>query len=496
MTLRIALIALASLALPLAAQEKKKKTIDDREAKHYRLVTIEPPKECVLEVGGLALRSDGKLYVCTRRGEIWLIHNPAAERDFKFSRFATGLHEPLGIHLENDRTLVVIQRPELTKIIDKKGDDTASEFVTLCDKWGISGGYHEYAFGPAKDKDGNFFVTLNVGFSSGGFSPVPWRGWCVKIDPKGQMEPWAYGLRSPNGVNFSPDGDLFYCDNQGEWVATDKLCHLKKGKFYGHHGGLPWLKDSPFAGAPSKIKSGMLYDGQAGPNGAKGMPEVAPPAIWFPYGRMGQSASEPRWDTTAGKFGPFAGQCFVGDQMKSIVMRVFLEKVNGEYQGACFPFRRGMQCGVNRLLFSPDGSLYVGETARGWGSVGGRSEGLQRIVYTGELPFEIYSMSITKDGFDLTFTKPVDAKSITPDAFALKSFTHIYHSTYGSPEMDTQGEKIESVKVSEEGKRVSLIVPNRKPGRIYELNANGVKDLKGELLLHVEAYYTVNEIPK
>ena len=134
----------------------------------------------------------------------------------------------------------------------------------------------------------------------------------------------------------------------------------------------------------------MLYDGQKGKNGVSGMPPLTPPCIWFPYGRMGQSASEPSWDTTGGKFGPFAGQCFVGDQTKSIVMRVYLEKVNGRYQGACFPFRSGFECGVNRLAFGPDGSLYVGMTNRGWGSVGGKPYGLQRLVYTGVLPFEIH----------------------------------------------------------------------------------------------------------
>ena len=139
------------------------------------------------------------------------------------------------------------------------------------------------------------------------------------------------------------------------------------------------------------------------------MPQLTPPCIWFPYGRMGQSASEPRWDTTGGKFGPFAGQCFVGDQTKSIVMRVYLEKINGRYQGACFPFRSGFECGVNRLVFGPDGSLYVGMTNRGWGSLGGKPYGLQRLVYTGVLPFEIHEMKLTKDGFDLTFTKPLDA---------------------------------------------------------------------------------------
>ena len=89
-------------------------------------------------------------------------------------------------------------------------------------------------------------------------------------------------------------------------------------------------------------------------------------------------------------------------------MRVALEKVNGRYQGACFPFRSGFQCGVNRLAFGPDGSLYAGQTNRGWGSLGGKPYGLQRLVYTGVLPFEIHTMKLTKTGFDLTFTKPLD----------------------------------------------------------------------------------------
>ena len=92
-------------------------------------------------------------------------------------------------------------------------------------------------------------------------------------------------------------------------------------------------------------------------------------------------------------------------------MRVDLQKVNGRFQGACFPFRSGFECGVNRLVFGPDGSLYVGMTNRGWGSLGGKPYGLQRLVYTGVPPFEIQEMRLTKDGFDLTFTKPLDSAS-------------------------------------------------------------------------------------
>jgi hypothetical protein len=226
------------------------------------------------------------------------------------------------------------------------------------------------------------------------------------------------------------------------------------------------------------------------------MPPLTPPCIWFPYGRMGQSASEPVWDTTGGKFGPFAGQCFVGDQARSIVMRVALEKINGLYQGACFPFRSGFQCGVNRLVFGPDGSLYAGETNRGWGSLGGKPYGLQRLVFTGEVPFEIYAMKLTREGFDLTFTKALDTASARKLAgYSASSFTHYYHADYGSPEVDRRADKIESVKVSADGKKVSLILGGLKKGRIYELHAEGLKSSDGETLLHSEAYYTLNELP-
>jgi hypothetical protein len=473
-------------------------SITKAEAAHYRMVTLPMPADVVLEAGGLAVRPDGKLLACTRRGDVWLIANPNSDDSstITYKRFASGLHEPLGLYVEG-KDVYVVQRPELTKLVDRDGDDVADEYVTICDKWAVTGDYHEFAFGPAKDKDGNFFVTLNVGFGGGHQSKGPWRGWCVKITPKGELIPWATGLRSPNGVTMSPDGDLFYCDNQGEWVATNKMHHIRQGEFYGHQAGLRWVTQSPFAKTiDEKHKSGMLYDGQAGKTGVAGMPSHTPPCIWFPYGRMGQSLAEPQWDTTAGKFGPFAGQCFVGDQTKSKIMRVYLEKVNGRFQGACFPFRSGFQCGINRLAFGPDGSLYAGQTNRGWGSDGGKTYGLQRLVYTGALPLEIHAMKLTKAGFDLTFTKPLDpATAQRLAAYNLVSFTYNYWGTYGSPETDPRGEKIQRAELSNDRRTVSLSVNNLRRGRVYELRLVDVRSSDGDPVLHPEAYYTLNELP-
>jgi len=471
------------------------------EAAHYAVSTLALPDDCVLEVGGLAFRPDGKLLACTRRGEIWLVHNPLATdpKSVKVTRFASGLHEALGLSVQDNNTVYVTHRPEICKLTDADGDGVADRFETVCDKWGVSGDYHEYAFGPARDRAGNFFVTLNVGFSGGHQAKAPWRGWCVKVDPKtGSMEPWAYGLRSPNGVGFSPDGDLFYADNQGEWVATNKLHHVQRGKFYGHPAGLRWVPFSPFAGlVPEKVASGMLYDGQKGPgvNAPSGMPQHEPPAIWFPYGRMGRSLSEPIWDTTGGKFGPFAGQCFVGDQGTSVVMRVALEKVNGVYQGACFPFRSGFQSGVNRLAFAPDGSLLAGQTNRGWGSAGGRPYGLQRVAYTGTVPAEIHHVTLTKTGFDLTFTKPIDPASAAK-AVPVESYTYVYSSAYGCPETDRRAEPVTASRLSADARTLSLAVAGLRPGRVYALRPEAIRTATGERLLHPEAYYTLNQLAR
>src|SRR5690606_10054746 len=122
---------------------------------------------------------------------------------------------------------------------------------------------------------------------------------------------------------------------------------------------------------------------------------------------------------------PFENQLFVGDQTTASIARVFLEKVDGEYQGACFPFRLGFQCGVNRMCWGDDGSMFVGMTNRGWGSLGTKPYGLQRLVWTGKVPFEIHEMRARPDGFELTFTRPVDpAIARDPASYSMTSYTY------------------------------------------------------------------------
>src|SRR5258707_2861210 len=113
----------AAPGAPKPNDEKSDNPSTAGEARHYRLVTLPIPADVVLEVGGLAMRPDGKLLACTRRGEVWLISDPSAQDLSKvhYKLFASGLHEALGILVENKNTVYVVQRPELTKLVDTDG---------------------------------------------------------------------------------------------------------------------------------------------------------------------------------------------------------------------------------------------------------------------------------------------------------------------------------------------------------------------------------------
>jgi hypothetical protein len=223
--------------------------------------------------------------------------------------------------------------------------------------------------------------------------------------------------------------------------------------------------------------------------------------VLFPYGPMGQSAAGFDCDLSGGKFGPFDKQLFVGDQTQSSVMRVFLEKLTdgpgkGRYQGACFPFRLGFSSGNVPVRFGKDGSLIVGGTSRGWGSRGNSSFAVERLVWTGKTPFEVQEMRAKPDGFELTFTMPVDPESAGRIAsYDMKTFTYIYRAEYGSPEVDQTTPAITKAVVGADGKSVRLWVNGLQEGHIHDLKLAGVRSTSGQALLHPQAYYTLNYVP-
>ena len=461
------------------------------EAAHYPMTEIPIPEDIYLEGGGIEVLPGDRIAVSSRRGDIYIVEGAYTDTqdDDRWIPWAIGLHEVLGLAWK-DGWLYATQRPEVTRMRDEDGDWRADVFETVSSAWGINGDYHEYAFGSRHDKDGNIWVVLCLTGSGGAASDF--RGWAVRLTPEGEMIPTCSGVRSPGGIGQNHLGDMFYCDNQGPWNGTSCLKHLKPSSFTGNPTGNKYYELTDAIGPrPADPESGSRIHTEA-----ERIPEFVPPAVQFPHGALSNSPTGIAADTTGGKFGPFENQLFVGEQTKSRLLRVDLEKVNGVYQGAAFIFRDGFGSGNVPVRIAPNGTLFTGGTNRGWGSTGRKPFALERLNYSGEVPFEILTMRARPDGFILTFTEAVDkATAADPASYKMEAYTYIYQSRYGSPVVDKSTPAITAAELGADGKSVRLKVDGLVKGHVHQLTAAGVRNTDGEPLLHDTGYYTLNQIP-
>ncbi len=106
-------------------------------------------------------------------------------------------------------------------------------------------------------------------------------------------------------------------------------------------------------------------------------------------------------------------------------------------------------------------------------------------------------MRAKPDGFELVFTKPVDrATAADLASYEMTSYTYQYHQVYGSDELFTKPVELRGATVSADGRRVHLKTGERRAMFVHELLAKGVRSTDGEALVHPDAYYTLNRIPK
>ncbi|MEM6395817.1 MAG: plastocyanin/azurin family copper-binding protein [Bacteroidota bacterium] len=511
---------LVVLSSPLHAQEESS-ALAAAEAEYYQIAPLPMPEGVVLEVGGLATLPDGTIAASTRRGEVYLIENAGMRNGQPpyFRKFATGLHEILGLAW-HDGTLYCAQRGELTRLHDHDGDGRADQYETVT-QWPLSGHYHEYSFGPKVAPDGSMYVTTNIGFGEEdwwrGKSLAPWRGWTLKIDPTtGEYEPYATGMRSPCGIGLI-NGEFFYADNQGDWMGSGGLVHVEKGDFTGHPAGLRWTSEE---NSPVSLQTNDIYYRVNPQFARKGQPKSQPqniedeipfslyelaeelpgvklPAVWLPHSILGLSTSEIIIDETDGAFGPFAGQILIGDQGQSKIMRVNLEEVDGVYQGCAFNFISGFKSGVLRMSWGEDGSLFVGQTNRGWGSTGPEPYALERVSWTGQTPFDMHSVTAEADGFTIHFTQPIDKTDAElGKMYEVTSFNYKYHPAYGSPIVDLKKHPVRGAIVADDGLSVRIAVDSLVQYHIHEIKPTGIRSYQGDKpLLHEAGYYTLNRIP-
>ncbi len=433
------------------------------------------PEVFTPKVGGIDFLSDGRMVVSTwdAAGSVFLLSNLDAENpnDIEVKTIAKGFAEPLGLKVVEDE-IYILQKQELTKLIDHDGDEIIDEYQSLCSAWKVSANFHEFAFGLAY-KDGYFYGTLATAIEPGGASTqpqIPDRGKVMKISKAdGSMTFLASGLRTPNGIGIGVDQEIFVADNQGDWLPASKIVHIRQDAWYGSR--------------------------SVDPEGTANRKEDLP-VVWLPQDEIGNSPSTP----LALNDGPYKGQMIHGEVTHGGVKRVFVEKVDGEYQGCVFRFIQGLEAGVNRLCWGPDGALYaggVGSTGN-WGHTGKLWYGLQRLKYNEKPTFEILAVRAKSNGIELEMTEALRAnEGWEPSDYLIKQWYYQPTANYGGSKLDYKELDIRTVNISPDRKKVFLELEGMKANHVIYVQLQGSPvSAAGNELLSSEAWYTMNRIPK
>lgn len=466
----------------------------------YTIDRVAFPEDMPPEIGAVEFAKNGDLYVALRRGDIIVAKPTEDPKKFKWHHFASGFHNPCGIHVVEPGSIVIGQMAELTAVKDTDNDGIADEYKSLSTDFGLSGNYHEtmdispdgkggYYLAPGTaSHNGPTFATPRGSYSKIGrhgrnFSSVQYRGWILHWTPEDGIKPVASGFRMHNGIELDPEGNLWCGDNQGDWRAASPVYHVTPGLFAAHPSSLVWDPDFSSFTDPLYLPRILLDD------------LWAKPAFHLPHSMI-RSCAEPAFDTTGGNFGPFTGQMFVPDQSGKSIIRCMPEWIDGAYQGAATYFIKegaGLDRGNNRTAFSQDGdTLYIGQTSRGWGAI---AEGLQRIRFTGKIPFHIENCSLNTDGFTLKFTKPLQHGELKPEQIRITRYRYQYSFQYGSPEQDKHNVSISSL--SRDPENLSIIhlkTEELVPNFIYRIELTGFESADGENYNGDPIIYTLNRL--
>jgi hypothetical protein len=400
---------------------------------------------------------------------------------------ADGLYEPCGLVAVGE-ALYVSHRHAVTRLTDTDGDGFYETHETVASGW-EGWNYHQFHFGLVH-KDGKLYSALATAMA-----PPKWEGMGTNAAPNGPMRGGileidlssntahviAGGTRTPNGLGLGPNGDLFYADNQGTWMPANQFTHVVPGRFFGHFNNtnfVPNLAERyPRGGAASAWCD---------------LPRT-PATLLLAQGEISNSPTQP----VLIERGPYAGQILIGELTAGGLRRAYLEKINGQWQGAVFRFTQGLNCGVNRAVWGPDGSLYVGGIGAG-GNWNWRDTrfGLQRLTPTGETAFEIFALRALPDGFEMEFTRPVDpAWLANPANYTASHWTYAFTADYGGPKVDQQQLRITHAAPTPDGTRVRLTIPDLKQGYCVHIRTDPTS-LAGEPIWSTEVWYTLNHIPR
>jgi glucose/arabinose dehydrogenase len=435
------------------------------------------------------------MFVASLKGRVLKVNDADADGlGDAFEVMSDDLPAPYGLVVNAD-SVDVLCKTSLIRLTqsDAAGEENSPyDQTVVADGWGYTSDYHDWAVGLKRDTEGGYYMALPCQQDERSEAAAQLRGHALKLIPYQstqsprafRIETIAAGLRFPMGLALNSSGDLFATDNQGNYNPFNELNHLQFGKRYG-----------------------FINKQEAKPSFA---PDFESPAVNLPHpwtrSVNGLCFLEtPQAMRLKGKeniFGAFEGDLIGCEYNGLSLIRMTLQKVAGQFQGAAYMFTRMPATGEATFEgpvtceVSPDGGLFVGSIHdSGWG--GGQNTGsIVRLRPVGELPLGIDEVRATATGFEIAFTQPVDAaRAIKSDSYSIRSYRRISTPAYGGDDQDNRSEPVRELGISRDLKTVTLQLNNNlQAGYVYEINVGSVGP--GEAAIFPsQAHYTLRAVP-
>lgn len=418
----------------------------------YAVDTIPVKESPMMRTTGLDFFKDGRLAVCTLHGDVWIATGiDAGLKKVSWTRFASGLFQPLGLRIVDD-FIYVLGRDQITKLVDVANTGEATFYANFNNDCEVSDNFHEFAMDLQSDPAGNFYYTKAGPVVPGGdgFDKIlAHHGCLLKVDKDGsKVECIASGLRAANGISVGLAGELTSADNEGSWTPSTRLNWMVPGGFYGctpvsHRSPLPTQYDPPLCFIPHTIDN---------------------------------SAGGQVWINSGNRWGPLEGRLLHMSYGKCTLFLVLAERVNNVWQGGVVKLPLTFRTGIMRARFNPaDGQLYVCGV-RGWQTDALKWGSVQRVRYTGGPVHVPINVAAQSDGISITYLSELDKDMADSDNFAVAQWNYKWSKEYGSKHYSSNGKEgedkldVTDAKLSSDRKTVKLLIPGLKPVNQMKIN--------------------------
>lgn len=357
------------------------------------------PHGTLFFISGLDFLPDGTGVVATMPGEVWLVRGLQGDlREVRWKRFATGLHQPLGVKVIGGR-IHVIGRDQVTRLDDLNGDLEADFHACVSNAQSTSPHFHDYIIGLESDAQGRLLTASG-------------KEGLIRLAPGAdKVEVLATGIRNPNGMALSADGRFLTTSFQeGNWTPASGIVQVDLSK-------------------PAKP-----HFGNNGPVDGR----IDPPLLRLPRGEDNSSGGQ-------AFLGPKAWPAVAGDGNllhlsygMGTVWMVTRQQVGDVWQGAAMRLTGSLRSGAQHARFHPvDGHLWV-SGLNGWQSYTPDDGCLHRIRPSAEKPV-LLGHEVRGNGVLIRANQPLPARAGTANASFAQCWNYAAPSpAYGSPELSVR----------------------------------------------------------